>query len=51
MYVVYRKTKTDVTRAIFSRDFVARVRDFIALDKVADAATVELHAATLSRNS
>jgi len=32
-------------------DFVAIVRDFIARDKVADAATVELHAATLSRIS
>jgi len=30
-------------------DFVARVRDFIARDKLADAATVKLHAATLSR--
>jgi len=35
--------KTDVTPAILSRDFVA-----CACDKVADAATVELHAATSS---
>jgi len=35
-----RELHTDVTRAILSRDFVARVRDFIARDKVADAATL-----------
>ena len=31
----------------FIARFVARVRDFISRDKVADAATVKLHAATL----
>jgi len=39
--------KTNVTPAILSRDFVARVAT-LSREKVADAATVKLHAATLS---
>jgi len=38
--------KTDVTRAILSRDFIAAT---LSRDKLADAASVELHTATLSR--
>ena len=40
-----REVKTDVTRAILSRDFVTRLHRAMKLQR----ATVQLHAATLSR--
>ena len=43
--------ETDVTTATLSRAFLSHDCATLSRDKVADAATVELHVATLSRNS